>query len=140
MSALELHNPQATAPPRIGRFRVIDRRPLPNIRRSRRRLAHPFRAALCYTALPAMLLVLYVALWTAAVHGGYQQQHIQRDIQRLRVENQSIQAEVRRLQSPVRIFHRATQLGMQEPQQIVFVKVPAGTNSEPSHRRPDSPL
>ena len=78
-----------------------------------------------YTSLPALLLVIYVALWTTAVHGGYQEQQLARDIQQLRIENQSLQANVRQLQSPTRIFHRAVELGMQETQQTEYVHLPA---------------
>jgi cell division protein FtsL len=124
MSALELHSPQAVTPPTIGRFRVIDRRRPAIRRRARRRVAHPFRAAFIYTAFPALLLVIYVALWTTAVHAGYQEQRLKRDIERLRVENQSLQAQERTLQSSARILHRAKQLGMQPPQQIEAVHVP----------------
>src|SRR2546425_4584094 len=53
VSALELHTPSVTPSSNLGRIRVIDQRRRPNVRRSRRRLAHPFRAALVYTSLPA---------------------------------------------------------------------------------------
>jgi hypothetical protein len=130
VSALELHSPLiTTASSGLDRLRVIDRRRLPNARRSRRRMAHPFRAALVYTAAPALLLILYVSLWTAAVHGGYQEQRFRHDIQRLRIENQSLEADLLRLQSPNRIFQRATALGMQEPQQFEPVYLPASPKS-----------
>jgi hypothetical protein len=66
-----------------------------------------------------------VALWTTAVHGGYQEQHLNREIQRLRIENQTLQANVLRMKSPLRIYPLATKLGMQETQQIEFVNLPA---------------
>jgi cell division protein FtsL len=125
VSALELHTPAIPSSPSLGRFRVIDQRRRPNVRRSRRRLAHPFRAALVYTSLPAFMLVVYVALWTAAVHGGYQEQHLNREIQRLRIENQTLQADVLRLRSPGRIYPLATKLGMQETQDVKFVYLSA---------------
>ena len=130
MSALELPIPLISTAAHPDRFRAIDRRRRPNTRRAGRRLAHPFRAALVYTGLPALVLVLYVALWTAAVHGGYQEQHLNRDLQRLRVENQSLEADLLRFQSPIRIFQRATQLGMQEPQQFEPVYLPAPPTKE----------
>jgi hypothetical protein len=126
VSALELPNPLVTAPSGLDGLRVIDRRGRPNTRRAGRRLAHPFRAALVYTGLPAFALVLYVALWTAAVHGGYQEQHLSRDIQKLRIENQSLEADLLHFRSPGRIFDQATRLGMQEPQHFEPVYVPAG--------------
>jgi len=126
VSALEVPSPPITPSSGFDRFRVLDRRRLPNKRRSRRRLAHPFRAALVYTAAPGFLLILYVSLWTAAVHGGYQEQHLTRDIQRLRSANQTLETDLLRLQSPSRIFHRATALGMQEPQRFEPVYLPAG--------------
>jgi cell division protein FtsL len=125
VSALELHTPSIAPSPNLDRFRIIDQRRRPNVRRSRRRLAHPFRAALVYTSLPAFLLVLYVALWTTAVHGGYQEQHLNREIQRLRIENQTLQANVVRLKSPARIYPLAVRLGMQETQETRFVNLPA---------------
>lgn len=128
MSALELHSPLITTSSGLDRLRAIDRRRLPNARRSRRPLAHPFRAALIYTAAPALLLILYVTLWTAAVHGGYQEQHLARDIQRLQIDDQSLQADLLHLEAPNRIFQRATALGMQEPQQVQPVYLPAGVN------------
>jgi len=76
-----------------------------------------------YTSLPALLLVMYVAVWTTAVHGGYQEQHLNREIQRLRIENQTQQANVLRLKSPLRISPLATQLGMQETQEVKFVNL-----------------
>jgi cell division protein FtsL len=114
VSALELHSPTIPSPANLGRFRLVDRRPRPNVRRRQRPMAHPFRAALVYTALPALVLVFYVSLWTTAVHGGYQEQRLTTAIQQLRIDNQALQADVRRLQSPTRIFQQATQLGMQE--------------------------
>jgi hypothetical protein len=125
MSALELESPSFPSTNTLGRFRVIDQRQRPNVRRSRRRLSHPFRAALVYTGLPALLLVLYVAVWTTAVHGGYQEQRMNREIHRLRIENQTLQANVLRLRSPLRISPLATQLGMQETQEVRFVNLAA---------------
>src|SRR5207247_2101049 len=112
VSALELHTPSIPSSASLGRFRVIDQRRRPNVRRSQRRLAHPFRAALIYTSLPALLLVLYVSVWSAAVHSGYQEQHLNREIQRLRIENQTLQTNVLRMKSPFRIYPLATKLGM----------------------------
>jgi cell division protein FtsL len=126
VSALELHSPIVTTSPELGRFRLIDKKPRANVRRSRRSLSHPFRAALFYTSLPAFVLVAYVSLWTAAVHGGYQEQRLAHEIQQLRIDNQSLQAEVQRLRSATRIFHRATELGMQEAQQIEYIHLPIG--------------
>jgi hypothetical protein len=125
VSALELHTPAIPSSPNLGRFRIIDQRRRPNVRRSRKRLAHPFRAALVYTSLPAFLLVVYVALWTAAVHGGYQEQRLNREIQRLRIENQTLQADALRLRSPFRIYPLATRLGLQETHDVKFVYLPA---------------
>lgn len=127
MSALELPNPLVPAASGLDRWRVIDRR-RPNTRRARRRLAHPFRAALIYTGLPALVLVLYVSVWAAAVHNGYQEQHLNRDIQRLRIENQSLEAQLLQFRSPARIFDRAAKMGMQEPQHFEPVYVPAASH------------
>jgi cell division protein FtsL len=127
VSALELHSPTISPSAGLGGFRLVDRRPRPNVRRRRRPVAHPFRAALVYTMLPALVLVFYVSLWTAAVHGGYQEQQLTTAIQRMRIDNQSLQADVRRLQSPTRIFHRAVELGMQEARQAEYVILPAPT-------------
>jgi hypothetical protein len=125
VSALELPIPLVTAPSGLDRLRIVDRR-RPNTRRARRGVAHPFRTALIYTGLPAFILVLYVAIWAAAVHAGYQEQHLNRDIQRVRIENQSLEAELLHFRSPARIFDRAMKLGMQEPQHFEPVYVPAG--------------
>jgi cell division protein FtsL len=126
VSALELQSPPVTSSPSFGRFRVIDRRPVAPARRSRRSVAHPFRAALICTALPALVLVAYVALWTTAVHGGYQEQRLTRQIQRLHTENQTLSAQVLGLKSTARILNQARLLGMQEPGAAVSVHVPAG--------------
>jgi hypothetical protein len=80
---------------------------------------------LIYTSLPALVLVAYVALWTAAVHGGYQEQRLSREIHRLRIENQTLQATVLRMRSPGRIYPLATKLGMLQGQKFEFVNLPA---------------
>lgn len=98
---------------RAGRWRL--RRAAP---------ANPIRRALLYTGFPAFLLVLYVALWTGAMRAGYHKQQISDRIAQLRIENDSLQAEMRRLQLPHRIYQIATQLGMQRADQIDFVHVP----------------
>ncbi len=126
MSALELHSPTIIPSSGLGRFRVIDRQPRPNVRKSRRRVAHPFRSALVLTAGPALILVCYVSLWTASVHGGYQEQRLSREIQRLRVDNQSLQADAIRLQSSTRVLQRATELGMQESHPTEYVRLATG--------------
>jgi cell division protein FtsL len=124
VSALELPAPPVATSSSLGRFRIIDRQPRPNVRRSRRRLAHPFRAALVYTSLPALVLVGYVSLWTAAVHGGYQEQRLQRKIQQVQIDNQTLQAQERQLQSSTRILHRAREMRMQESQQTEYIFMP----------------
>ena len=126
VSALELQSPSVTTSPSFGRFRVIDRRPAAAPRRARRRVAHPFRAALMCTSLPALVLVAYVALWTTAVHGGYQEQRLTRDIHRLRSDNQTLSAQVMALRSTARILGQARQMGMQEPGPAELVQVPPG--------------
>ena len=130
MSALELHTPSVSPSSGLGRFRVIDQRRRPNVRRSRRPLAHPFRAALIYTAFPAFLLVLYVSIQAAAVYSGYQEQRISREIHRLRIENQTLQADLLRLKSPLRIYPKATELGMRETHDIEFVNLPAAAGAK----------
>jgi cell division protein FtsL len=81
------------------------------------------RRALLYTSFPACLLVLYVALWTGAMRSGYHKQQISDRIAQLRIENDTLQAEMRRLQWPHRIYQAATQLGMLRAEQIDFVHV-----------------
>jgi hypothetical protein len=112
-------------PRAAGRWRV--RRATP---------AHPMRRALLYTGFPAFLLVLYVALWTGAMRAGYHKQQISDRIAQLRIENDSLQAEMRRLQWPHRIYQLATRLGMQRADQIDFVHVTGTQASGVREHRP----
>lgn len=95
------------------------------IRRTvRRNRTSPFRRALLIAGLPALGLVVYVGLWTGAMRGGYTRNRLESQIRSLAIENNSLQAEVRRLQSPSRIFTEASQLGMQRPADMTFVEIP----------------
>jgi hypothetical protein len=93
-------------------------------RRRRSGPVNPLRWAVVCTAFPAVLLVVYVALWTAAMRSGYHKQHIRDRIAQLKIENDSLQAQMRRLQSPRRIHHEAALLGMQPSEQVGYIFVP----------------
>jgi hypothetical protein len=77
--------------------------------------------------VPALALVAYVTLWTWAMGTGYERQGLSRRIRQLRVENASLQAEVRRLQSPARILAEAEALDMERAADIEFVKAPSSS-------------
>lgn len=85
---------------------------------------NPLRWAVVCTLFPAVLLVIYVALWTTAMRAGYQKQRIRDQIAQLKIENDSLSAQMRQLQAPRRIHHFATQMGMQRSQQIGYIFVP----------------
>lgn len=106
---------------RVPSFRLM-REPRP-WRRRRTGPANPLRWAVVCAALPAFLLVAYVALWTAAMRTGYQKQRLSERIEQLKVENNSLQAQMRRLQSPRRIQHLAAQIGMQPAEQVGYIFV-----------------
>jgi hypothetical protein len=59
-----------------------------------------------------------------AVRGGYHKNRLAGRIRALQVENSSLQAEVRRLQSPARIFAEASGLELQQATDMRFVTVP----------------
>ena len=81
------------------------------------------RWAVVYTAVPAFLLVFYVALWTAAMRAGYHKQRLTSRISQLTIENNSLQAQMRSLQSPRWVHARAAQLGMHPADQIGYIFV-----------------
>ncbi len=91
---------------------------------TRRRQASPFRRAILMTGLPVAILVLYVGVWAAAMRGGYYKNRLANRIRTLEVENASLQAEVRRLAAPGRVFQEASALGMERPVDVKFVTVP----------------
>jgi hypothetical protein len=98
--------------------------PGPSQRVARREQPGPLRRAVVLTGLPVLCLVLYVGLWTMAVRGGYHKNRLAGRIRALQVENSSLQAEVRRLQSPARIFAEASGLELQQATDMRFVTVP----------------
>jgi len=105
-----------------GRFRVIVRRPLPPPYRLRRAAPrNPLKRALAIAGIPAFLLITYVALWTGAMHGGYYEQNISHKIEALQIENDTLQASLRQLQSPRRILALARSMGMKPAETIEFV-------------------
>jgi hypothetical protein len=107
-----------------ARFRVIVRKPLPPPYRLRRAAPrNPVKRALAIAGVPAGLLITYVALWTGAMHGGYYEQNISKRIETLRIENDSLQANLRQLQSPRRILALARTMGMKPAEAIEFVEV-----------------
>jgi hypothetical protein len=109
-----------------GRFRVIVRRPLPPPYRLRRAAPrNPLKRALAIAGVPAFLLITYVALWTGAMHGGYYEQSVAHKIEALRIENDTLQASLRQLQSPRRILALARSMGMKPAEAIEFVDTTA---------------
>jgi cell division protein FtsL len=104
-------------------------------RRRRSGPVNPLRWAVLCTLFPAVLLVLYVALWTAAMRTGYQNQRIRDRIAQLKIENDSLQAQMRQLQSPRRIHGLAAQMGMQPSEQVGYIFVPHSRRF--SRRTPD---
>jgi cell division protein FtsL len=110
------------APARQPSFRLI--REPKSFRRRRSGPVSPLRWAVLCTLFPAVLLVLYVALWTAAMRTGYQKQRIRDQIAQLKIENNSLQAQMRQLQSPRRIHALGAQIGMQPSEQVGYIFVP----------------
>jgi hypothetical protein len=83
------------------------------------------KRALAIAGVPAFLLISYVALWTGAMHGGYYEQNISGRIAALQIENDSLQANLRQLQSPRRILAKARMMGMKPAEAIEFVDATA---------------
>src|SRR4029079_18353718 len=104
------------------RFRVITRRPLPPPYRLRRVTPrNPLKRALTLAGVPALLLVVYVALWTGAMHGGYYEQRVSDQIKGLQIENDTLQANLRKLQSPRRILELARGMGMKPAELVEYI-------------------
>ncbi len=87
--------------------------------------ATQFTRLLWLAGVPALCLVLYVGMWTGAVKQGYARNRLNSQIRTLQIENNSLQAELLRLQSPARIFQQAGAMNMQRPADIKFVEVPS---------------
>lgn len=94
------------------------------LRRRRSGPVNPLRWAVLCTAFPAVLLVFYVALWTVAMHTGYRNQVIRERIAQIEIENNSLRAQMRKLQSPRRIHYHAAKMGMQPSEQVGYIFVP----------------
>jgi len=128
-SELDRIDPEATGQAvRQPSFRLI-REPR-STRRRRSGPVNPLRWAVLCTLFPAVLLVLYVALWTAAMRSGYQKQQLRDRIAQLKIENDSLQAQMRQLQSPRRIHQIAAQMGMQPSEQVGYIFVPRGSRQQ----------
>ena len=56
---------------------------------------------------------------------GYARNRLTSEIRTLEIENNSLQADLLRLQSPARILREAGSMKMQRPADIKFVEVPA---------------
>jgi cell division protein FtsL len=111
--------------PRVGRPEA-DPGTGPGRRRAAgRSQARTFARVVWLTALPVLCLVIYVGMWTSVMRRGYYRNQLAAKIRALSVENDSLQAEVRRLQSPARIFPEATRMKMERPADIKFVQAPA---------------
>jgi hypothetical protein len=101
---------------------VLVRRPLPPPYRLRRVAPrNPLKRALALAGFPALTLIAYVAVWTAAMHGGYYKQSISDRIKTIQVENDTLQANLRKLQSPRRILALSKSLGMRPAEAVEFV-------------------
>jgi len=70
---------------------------------------------------PALVLIGYLALWTAAVRVGQYRNELRAQIRAVRREVDRLEAEARALQSPARILAAAEQLGMERATQVTFV-------------------
>jgi hypothetical protein len=79
------------------------------------------KRALALAGVPAIILITYVALWTTAMHGGYSKQRVADQIKTLQIENDTLQANLRKLQSPRRILVLAKQMGMRPAETVQFV-------------------
>lgn len=94
----------------------------PKHRVRRRAVAvHPLRRATLISLCAALPLVAYAGIWTTAMRSGYQKNRLTREIRVLEVENDSLQAQVRRLQSPHRITAAAQEMGLEAGVKIEFV-------------------
>ena len=101
--------------------------PRPLRRTVRQGQVSPLRRAVMVAGVPVLFLVLYVSLWTVAMRGGYQKNRLTAQIRTLEVENDSLQAEVRGLQSPARILQEAGKMQMERAADIKFVDVPVAS-------------
>jgi hypothetical protein len=79
--------------------------------------------------VPVLCLVIYVGMWTCAIRRGYDQNRLTARIRLLSLENESLQAEVRRLQAPGRIFREALSMKMERPADIKFVQIPTASRT-----------
>jgi cell division protein FtsL len=93
----------------------------------RRGQVSPLRRAVMLAGVPVLFLVLYVSLWTVAMRGGYQKNRLTTQIRALEIENDSLQAEVRGLQSPARILQEASKMQMERAADIKFVEIPVAS-------------
>jgi hypothetical protein len=102
---------------------------LPGRRLARRHRSQnrAFARAVGLAGIPVLCLVIYVGIWTAAMRRGYYRNQLVGRIRTLSIENDSLQAEVRRLQSPTRIFPEASTMKMERPADIKFVEIPVSS-------------
>lgn len=73
---------------------------------------------------PALVLIGYLALWTAAVRVGQYRNELRARIRDVQQEVDRLEAEARALQSPSRILADAEKLGMERATQVTFVHAP----------------
>jgi hypothetical protein len=74
------------------------------------------------------------------MHGGYHKQSISDRIAALQIENDTLQAELRQLQSPRRILAQARMLGMKPAEAIEFVDATARRVAQAAQVAPPPPL
>lgn len=94
-----------------------------------------FLRFLWLAGLPVLLLVVYVGMWTHATARGYQRNQLRSRIRTLSIENESLRAEMRALQSPARILAEAKAMGMEQATDVKLVTVttPQRVAAQPGH-------
>jgi hypothetical protein len=105
-------------------YRVVTRKPL--VAAPKPRGGRPHQRTVLLSLVPAVCLLVYVAFWVLAMRGGYYRDHLQAQINGMKLEQAELQAEKRRLQSPGTILQRAdTELGMKAADRREFARVPS---------------
>ncbi|MBI3910685.1 MAG: hypothetical protein HY320_07105 [Armatimonadetes bacterium] len=84
-----------------------------------------------------LLLIVYLVLCTGAIRSGHYRDALQAQCWQTKDEMDVLQAEVRQLQSPARIFAEGGKIGMERPTDVVFTPAPVArryASTEPTTR------